>query len=131
MGRRDDIPNMGPQVIYRRDALRFPTLADDKVKYGGEPQSHVLPAKFSFFNIEQAAKSWLLSSAPGEPPLHGPLPYYQMADSVKGAGDRQQCASSTARILAAGLTLEHQDIMKKILGHYHPKALFDYLKTLD
>ena len=131
VGTRTDVPNFpGTMIVNRRESVRFPTLAADKIMFGGEGESLVLPAKFIAFNIEQAAKGWLLSSAPGEPPLHGPLPYYQLADSQKGAGDRQQCASTTARILAAGLTLEHQDIMKKILGHFAPGPLFAFLKTL-
>lgn len=131
MGTRTDVPNFsGTLIVNRCQTLRFRTLAEDKVMFGGEGESLKLPAKFIAFNIEQAARGWLLASAPDEPPLHGPLPYYQLADWQKGAGDRQQCASTTARILAAGLTLESQDIIKKILAHFAPGPLFAYLKTL-
>jgi len=80
--------------------------------------------------MESWAKGFLLASPPNKPPLHGPLPYYQLADSKEGAGDASQCAKTTAKCLASGLTLEKQDKIKEIGSHFKPDDLWACIKKM-
>ncbi len=132
VGRRDRIPGstLRNVVIHRMPSVRFRTLADDEQHFGMKYLTLDLPARFRPFEMKQEAQRLLLVSAPGEPVLHGPLPYYQIADREEGAGDRSQCATTTAKVVASGLNLDAQDQIKQIKAEYMPDSLWDTLNRL-
>lgn len=129
---RDDIPTMpGQRVkVQRRPSMRDRTLDADLVTYGPSPQQMTLPPLFVQLPMAAFAAGRMLVSAPGAEPLHGPLPYYQLADSVKDVGDRSQCATTIAKMLSHGLPLTHQEVGAEILSTYDPDALWDLMQTL-
>lgn len=127
---RTDIPTLeGMSVrVERWPSIRNRTFSDDEALFGRNLQSLTLPATFLDLLMGQFANGRMLASRPGSPPLHGPLPYYQLADSVKGGEpDRSQCATTSAKMLAVGIPLQHQDVAKQILGEFQPDSLW---KTL-
>lgn len=130
--KRTDVPTMEGSIvkITRWPSVRNRTLEADRRSYGDSPQTLQLPADFIHLYMAQQASGRLLAQAPGAEPLHGPLPYYQLADSVKGAGDRSQCTTTVASVLAAGVPLTHQDVGAEILAQYQPDALWDTVKAL-
>lgn len=133
MGQRDDLPGReGVKLtIFRRPSVRYRSLESDLAHFGRDiHQTLVLPAELQLAEMTEAAKGWLLVSAPHEPPLHGPLPYYQLADSVKGAGDRSQCTTTAAACLARGFTLKHQELAKRVAAQYEPDKLWDVMNEV-
>lgn len=134
VGVRTDVPGrIGvPLTIKRWPSVRHRRLADDLAYFGTDKHQKLeLPAVVMAAEMIKAAKGWLLVSAPDEPPLHGPLPYYQLADSVKGAGDRSQCATTTAACIARGFSLEHQELAKRVSAQYEPDKLWDVLQEIE
>lgn len=129
MGVRDHIPgsSMTNIKIFRHPSVRFRTLAEDEQKFGKEYQTLILPKEFLAFQMKEAAKRYLLASAPDEPPLHGPLDYYQLADSAPGRGDRSQCTTTTAAIVASGVPMSEQEFYKAIVSQFQPDSLWDEL----
>ena len=133
VGVRHDVPGrIGvPLIIRRWPSVRHRSLANDLEYFGRDKhQTLVLPAEMMVAEMTEAAKGLLLVSAPDEAPLHGPLPYYQLADSVKGAGDRSQCATTTAACIARGFTLKHQELSKLVSAQYEPDRLWDVLNEV-
>jgi len=132
VGRRDRIPGstMRNVVIHRLPSVRFRKLADDEQFFGNKYLTLDLPARFLQFGMKQQARGLLLVTAPDEPVLSGPLPYYQLADREEGAGDRSQCATTTAKVVASGLSLSVQDQIKQIEAEFMPDSLWDTLKRL-
>jgi len=132
VGHRESLPGSSRKnwVIKRHGSLRGRTLKLDEDKFGRTWEAITLPEKFLTFPMQQRGKAFLLANAEGEDPLHGPLPHYQIGDSKEGAGDRQQCATTTAMVVASGLTLDMQDHYKQIIAEYMPDALWDTLKGL-
>lgn len=131
VGVRTDVPGRKdvPLIIKRWPSVRHRSLAHDLEYFGRDKhQTLDLPAAMRAAEMIDAAKGLLLVSAPGEPPLHGPLPYYQLADSVKGAGDRAQCATTAAACLARGFTLKHQELAKLVGSQYEPDKLWQVLQ---
>jgi len=127
---RKDIPTLeGVSVkVERWPSIRNRTFADDEALFGKNLQSLSLPSTFIELFMSQFASGRMLATRPGGQPLHGPLPYYQLADSVKGGEeDRSQCTTTSAKMIAAGVPLEHQDIAKRILGEYQPDSLWNTL----
>ena len=51
-------------------------------------------------------------------------------DSVKGAEDRSQCATTVAKMLSRGLPLTHQEVGAEILSKFDPDSLWDTLQAL-
>jgi hypothetical protein len=132
MGVRKSIPgsSLKDVIIYRRPSVRFRTLANDESLFGKDQYSLLLPEVFIEEKMKEAAKNELLVTAPNEPPLQGPLPYYQLADSEEGRGDRSQCTTTTARVVAKGLPMSMQHQIKTILEQYMPDSLWEALNQL-
>jgi hypothetical protein len=130
--KRNDVPGMigVNQTIYRWPTWRNRTFEADEALFGKNLQSLTLPSNFIDLYMSQYAAGRMLASSPESPPLHGPLPYYQLADSVKGAGDRSQCATTTAAVIAAGVPLTHQEVGAEILAKYDPDSLWDTVLAL-
>jgi hypothetical protein len=131
VGTRTDVPGFAGTTlaIYRDASHRFRTHEDDLRVFGPTPQSLVLPPQFDEIAMAGFANGRMLASAPGEPLLHGPLPYYQLADSSTGAGDRSQCATTAARMIAAGVPLTHQHLARAILEKFDPDSLWRVLRA--
>jgi len=128
---RTDIPGLeGRSIIVQRcSSTRNRQFSDDQALFGNSPQSLVLPSVFVELFMSQFAAGRMLATSPGSPPLHGPLPYYQLADTVKdGDPDRSQCTTTSARMIAAGLPLKYQDIAKRLLAEFQPDSFW---KTLN
>ncbi len=129
---RTDVPTMPGQKlkIVRWASIRDRTLEADLQMFGQTPQTLALPATFIQLYMAAWARGRMLATPPGGEPLHGPLPYYQLADSVKGAGDRSQCATTVAKMLSAGLPLTHQEVGAEILSKFDPDSLWDTMMAV-
>ena len=131
MGVRRDVPGFrGTDLLIQRfPSVRYRTLADDESKFGKHHLSLVLPDTYDEQKMEEAARYRWLVTAPHEPPLHGPLPYYQLADSEKGKGDRSQCSTTTAQVIAAGVSLTAQHQARTLLEQFTPDSLWKALNS--
>ena len=132
MGVRSDVPGFrGTQLVIQRfPSVRYRTLADDESKFGKHHLSLVLPETYDEAKMKEVSRHRWLTTAAHEPPLHGPLPYYQIADSEKGRGDRSQCSTTTAQVIAAGVSLTTQHHGRTILEQFTPDSLWKALNDL-
>jgi hypothetical protein len=128
LGQRDDLPgSLKHQLvdIRRCPTFRHRSFDNDLAKYGDGCQSLVMPDCVASERVMEAARGWMLVSRnPLE--LQGPLPYYQLVDHVKGAGGVQNCTTTIARCLGAGLPADAQHLMKRI-QQFDPDVLWQVL----
>lgn len=132
VGTRESIPGSTAAnvAIYRSPSVRHRQFDDDEKLFGKNLYSLTLPESFLETKMKEAAQKFFLVTPPSAPKIQGPLPYYQVADSEVGKGDRSQCATTTAMVLAEGLKPENQDKIIKIRGMYMPDELWELLNQL-
>jgi len=124
--RRRDIPGMEGRnlVVQAFPAARYRTFQQDVEAYG-TPEEIDLPRELMLPDMIGMAQGHFLNGGV----LEGPMFRYQLADSVAGAGDRLQCATVTAQIVAAGIPSANVDMIRRLQRLYTPADVAAFCRS--